>query len=310
MTRKGPQNHAASIRQRLLNKARQQNEDFNLVLFRYAAERLLYRLSRSSHRDRFVLKGATLFQIWTGQSHRPTRDLDLLGQGMPSSDKFLQLFREVCQQDVEEDGLEFRSETVRAEPIKEDDEYQGLRLKLQATLAPARIQLQIDIGFGDAVTPAPDEIDFPTLLDLPAPSLKAYPRETVVAEKYQAMVMLGIANSRMKDFYDVWTLARQFAFSGITLSKAIRATFERRQTAIPEQLPMALDDEFAQDRQKLTQWKAFIGKNKLNAEDSGLPEIVETLRNFLMPPTGALLRATDFDQDWQPLGPWRPCRKG
>ena len=224
---------AASVRQRLMNKAREQGEAFDLVLIRYTSERLLYRLSQSAFRDRFVLKGAMLFQLWGGSIHRPTRDLDLLAYGSPSPVDFEQLFREVCEEDVEDDGLNFRAESVHAVRMKEDEEYEGLRLKLQAYLDAARISVQIDVGFGDAVTPGPDEITYPTLLDFPAPTLKAYPRVTVVAEKFQAMVMLGIANSRMKDFYDVWTLARHFAFSGPVLCAAMRATFERRKTVLP-----------------------------------------------------------------------------
>ena len=197
--------------------AREQKEDFSIVLTRYGLERLLYRLSQSAHRDRFVLKGAMLFQLWSGHPHRPTRDLDLLGHGSPDPERFEGIFRDICRQNVEDDGLEFQSDSVRAESMKEDEEYQGLRLKLVSRLGNARIPIQIDIGFGDAVTPEPDEVIYPTLLDGPAPTLKAYPRETVVAEKFQAMVMLGIANSRMKDFYDLWILMRQFEFSGPAL---------------------------------------------------------------------------------------------
>lgn len=307
MTKDRPKNMAASIRQRLTNKAREQREDFNLVLARYGLERLLYRLAQSRHCQQFVLKGAMLFQIWSGQPHRPTRDLDLLGHGDPTPDRFQQIFRDICQQAVEDDGLEFQPETVHAERMKEDEEYQGLRLKLQAKLASARIPIQVDIGFGDAVNPEPEELTYPPLLDLPAPILKAYPRETVVAEKFQAMVMLGIANSRMKDFYDVWTLTRQFRFSGPLLCAAIRATFDRRKTALPEQLPLALSSEFTEDRQKLTQWRAFIRKGKLDAEGMELAHIADSLRAFLMPPTEALVGGADFDMDWLPNGPWRPA---
>jgi predicted nucleotidyltransferase component of viral defense system len=292
-----------------MNKAQEATEDFNLVLTRYALERLLYCLSQSPHRDRFVLKGAMLFQIWTGQVHRPTRDLDLLGQGAPSPPAFEQIFRDICDQDVDDDGLEFQADTVHAEPIKADEEYQGLRLKLQARLASARISLQIDIGFGDVVTPGPHEIIYPTILDFPAPALKAYPRETAVAEKYQAMVMLGIANSRMKDFFDVWTLAREFAFSGPVLCAAIQATFARRQTALPKQPPLALTTEFTEDRQKLIQWRAFVSKSKLDGEGIALPEIADSLRAFLMPPTMALGSGAGFEMNWPPNGPWRPATK-
>ncbi len=238
MTNQRPHNIAASVRQRLMNKAREQKEAFDLVLIRFALERLLYRLSQSNHGHRFVLKGAMLFQIWSGQGHRPTRDLDLLGTGAPSPAEFEQLFRDVCDQPVEDDGLVFLADTVQAAVMKEDEQYEGLRLKFEARLASARIPIQIDIGFGDAITPAANEILYPAILDFPAPTLMAYPLETVVAEKFQAMVMLGIANSRMKDFYDIWSLARTFEFSGPSLSSAIRATFERRQTDLPSKPPL------------------------------------------------------------------------
>ncbi|QDU59611.1 hypothetical protein Pan216_04420 [Planctomycetes bacterium Pan216] len=305
MTRENPRNMAASVRQRLMNKAKQQKEDFGLVLTRYGLERLLYRLSQSRHRDQFILKGAMLFQLWSGHVHRPTRDLDLLGYGDPAPERFQEILRDICGLDVEDDGLEFHAESVHAERMKEDEEYQGLRIKLQATLAPARIPIQIDIGFGDAINPGPNEVTYPTLLDLPAPTLKAYPRETVVAEKFQAMVMLGIANSRMKDFYDVWTLARQFEFSGSVLCSALRGTFQRRKTALPEQPPLALTTEFTEDRQKLTQWRAFVRKSKLDAEGTELTGIAESLRGFLMPPTDALVAGADFEMDWLPNGPWQ-----
>jgi predicted nucleotidyltransferase component of viral defense system len=304
VTKDRPRNLAASVRQRLMNIARQQKEAFDLVLIRYALERLLYRLSQTHHHDRFVLKGAMLFQIWSGQIHRPTRDLDLLGQGSPSPTDFEQIFRDVCNQEVDDDGLEFRGETIRAEQMKEDEEYQGLRLKLEARLAAARIPIQIDIGFGDAVTPDPVEIIYPTLLEFPAPTLQAYPRETVVAEKFQAAVMLGIANSRMKDFYDLWTLARGFEFSGSMLCEAIRATFDRRKTALPTASPLAFTVEFTEDDQKLRQWAAFVRKGKLDADGLSLSAIAKILEAFLMPPTTAIVHGEKFDGHWPPGGPW------
>lgn len=304
MKRDTPKDLAASVRARLMNIARDRTEDFQLVLSRYALERLLFRLSQSPYGDRFLLKGAMLFQLWTGQPHRPTRDLDLLGRGEPSIQQFEQLFQRVCQQGVEEDGLLFHAETVRAEQIKEEDEYQGLRIKFDVHLGNARIPLQVDVGFGDAVTPGPQAITFPTLLQFPAPTLNAYPRETVVAEKYQAMVALGIANSRMKDFYDVWTLAQQFEFQGPPLAAAIRATFNRRQTPLPTQPPLAFTPEFAEDRTKQTQWRAFLGKSGLAAGGIALTDVVAVLTPFLMPPTESLVRGQSFDTRWPPSGPW------
>ena len=287
MTKEKPRNLPASVRQRLMNVARSQQEDFQLVLTRYALERLLYRLSQSEHRDVFVLKGAMLFQLWGDQPHRPTRDLDLLGRGDNSIPRFERIFREVCELAVEEDGLVFSAKSVRGDTIKEDQEYEGLRLNLDCRLENARIPIQIDIGFGDVVTPAAVEVTYPVLLDFPAPVLPAYSRESVVAEKFQAMVMLGIVNSRMKDFYDLWVLARQFEFQGPVLCQAIRATFERRRTSVPAEVPVALSSEFTQDRGKQTQWRAFTGKGKLEIGGTGLGEVVDFLRGFLMPCQGS-----------------------
>lgn len=300
-----PRNMAASVRQRLMNKSRKSREPYELVLTRFALERLLYRITQSEHADRFVLKGAMLFQIWTGEAHRPTRDLDLLGNGDPSPDFFAQIFRDVCDTPAPDDGLVFQSESVKAERMKEDEQYEGLRLKLIAQLASARIAVQIDIGFGDAITPGPEQTDYPTILDFPAPTLTAYPRETVVAEKLQAMVHLGIANSRMKDFYDIWSLARQFPFSGSRLSAAIRATFERRQTDVPSEPPLALSPEFAEDPQKQAQWKAFLRKTRLDASLT-LSDITVELAEFLLPPVFAIAKTENFDRKWEFADKWQP----
>jgi predicted nucleotidyltransferase component of viral defense system len=230
MTRKNPSNLAASVRQRLMNAARQQGEDFQLVLTRYLIERLLYRLSQSPHAPRFLLKGALLFALWTGRTHRPTRDLDLLGRGEARPEALAEVFRDLCSLDVQPDGVEFAADTIAVEAIREDQEYQGQRVHVEGRLDNARVRLQVDVGFGDAVTPGAEDVRYPTLLEMPAPQLKAYPRETVVAEKLQAMVMLGMANSRMKDFFDLSVLSSEFDFQGAILCKAIGATFKRRGT--------------------------------------------------------------------------------
>lgn len=304
MTSRQPRNMAASVRQRLINLSRERGEEYQLVLTRYGLERLLYRLAQSPHAEQFVLKGAALFQLWTGQPHRSTRDLDLLGQGEPSTDRLRQLFQDVCSLTVDDDGLTFLTDAIQAEQIKEDDEYQEIRLRIEARLGNARIPLQIDIGFGDAITPGPQAVTYPTLLDFPAPQLNAYPRETVVAEKFQAMVQLGMANSRMKDFYDVWTLARQFEFEGTALCAAIRATSQRRQTELPATTPLALTPEFSTDRNKAIQWSAFLRKGRLIESPPPLEEVVALLASFLMPPTLALVSNEPWDRTWIPVE-WR-----
>jgi len=304
MTKGRPSNVAASVRQRLLNIIRETGDDPNFVWTRYAAERLLYRLSVSEHAGDFILKGAMLFLVWTGQSHRPTVDIDLLGHGEDSGERLVRVFRDVCGLDVEPDGLVFDTEGVAAMPIREQQEYQGRRVMLTAFLGKARIPLQIDVGFGDVVTPRAKTIKYPTLLGFPAPSIRACPRETVVAEKLQAMVMLGMANSRMKDFYDLSVLAQRFTFDGETLVKAMKATFRRRKTEIPPEPPLALTDEFARDAVKSVQWNAFVRKSNLGEVVPELPELISRLRDFLVLPMKAACGLVPMPASWTEGGPW------
>ncbi len=291
-------NVAASVRQRLMNLSRQSGEDFQFVLTKFGLERLLYRLAQTSHAEQFVLKGAALFQLWTGLPHRATRDIDLLGFGSPSPDRLRQVFEDVCHLDVEDDGVTFLCDGIQTEEIKKGDEYQGIRIRIDARLGTARIPLQVDVGFGDAITPGPLDATYPTLLEFPPPQVKVYPRKTVVAEKFQAMVTLGIANSRMKDFYDVWTLACQFDFDGLPLSAAIQATFARRMTALPKTTPLALTTEFSTDHSKVLQWNAFLRKGRLVESPPPFHDIVALLDSFLMPPTQALASNTNWQRTW------------
>lgn len=303
MTSKHKRNLPASIRQRLLNLSKERGEDFNLVLTWYAVERLLYRLSQSEYADQFILKGAMLFTVWTRYSYRPTKDLDLLGFGDSSPEQLTHLFRQVCSMDVVPDGLTFDAESIQIAEIREDQEYQGKRIQVMARMENARIDMQIDVGFGDVVTPSPKKIEYPTLLELPAPRIRAYPQETFIAEKLQALVALGMANSRMKDFYDLWQMASQFAFDGPNLAQAIGATFERRKTRIPTEMPAALCDEFASDPDKAKQWKAFLHKSKLEGTNISLGQVVTDLRKFLIPPMSALIGDGKFVQSWK-KGSW------
>ena len=282
----------ASVRARLLTLAREKGQVFDLLFTRYAIERLLYRLSTTPHRDRFVLKGAMLMTTWFDDPHRPTRDVDFLGYGDPAPESMLAVFKEICAIE-ENDGISFDVDALRVEMIREELEYGGLRLRTTARLAGARITVVIDIGFGDAIEPGVEEINLPVMLDLPAPRLQAYPRETVVAEKFQAMVMLGLANTRMKDYYDIWILSRSHAFDAERLRRAIAATFERRRTAIPEDVPDALTPAFYTDPAKQRQWEAFA--RNLAAELPSLEGIVADLADFLMP------------HAWQALG--RTCSR-
>lgn len=272
-------NLGASVRARLLNLSKASGQSFDLILTRFALERLLFRLGRSRYADRFVLKGAMLLLSWLDDPHRGTRDLDLLGFGDPDPDAMLASFREILAQPAD-DGVDFDPDSLRVERIREELEYGGLRLRATASISGARISLTIDIGFGDAVEPGAELVDYPVMLDLPAPRLRAYAKETVIAEKFQAMVALGRANSRMKDFYDIWILSRSFAFDDDRLARAIAATFARRGTDVPAELPDALTPAFAGDAQKQTQWRAFIDDV---AHDPGpLANVIEDVAAFLM----------------------------
>jgi predicted nucleotidyltransferase component of viral defense system len=305
MTRRPSKNIASSVRQRLLNLSRTRKQDFQLVLTRFASERLLYRLCQSKHSERFVLKGALLFALWTGRMLRPTRDVDLLGSGDPGADGLTTVFRDVCRLEPDQpDGLRFDADSVTTEPIREDQEYEGIRIRLRALLGQARLDLQVDIGFGDAVTPFPDLVDFPSLLDFPAPRIRAYPRETVIAEKYQAMVQLGIANSRMKDFFDIWVMAQEFSFAGERLSEAIRATFQRRHTPVPASPPLALTPDFEEDAAKKLQWQAFTTRSGVTDTVPALDSLVQDLARFLMPPSQAVAEGVPFVRQWKAGGPW------
>lgn len=272
-------NLGASVRARLLKLSKANGQSFDLVLTRFALERLLYRLSQSPHADRFVLKGAMLMMSWFDDPHRGTRDLDLLGFGDPGEGAMLATFRDILAQDVE-DGVLFDPDSLRVDRIREELEYGGLRLRALASVGGARINLTIDIGFGDALEPEPEVVDYPVMLDLPVPRLRAYARETVIAEKFQAMVALGRANSRMKDFYDVLILSRSFSFDDDRLARAIAATFARRATPIPVEVPDALTPAFAEDEQKQRQWQAFV--DDVATDPGELSAVIEELANFLL----------------------------
>lgn len=304
MTRSPPVNLPASLRQRLLNLSVHRGEDPNLTLTRYALERLLYRLARSEYGGQFILKGAMLFAVWMDAPYRPTRDLDLLGFGEVSHARVSKIFQQLCAVTVEPDGLIFDADSVRVTEIREGQVYPGRRVKLVGQLGTARIPVQIDVGFGDAVTPEAMEIDYPTLLDLPAPRLRAYPPETVVAEKLEAMVTLGMQNSRLRDFYDLWLIARQFSFEGATLVAAVAATFKRRRTDIPGAVPTGLSEEFATDAHKRTQWKAFLMRSHLEQANIELSSVIDALRIFLMPVLDAAANDRNFDHSWVNGGPW------
>ncbi len=304
MSEKG-KNLAASVRHRLANVAERAGADFQQILSSYAIERFLYRLSVSKHGKDFVLKGATLFTLWEGFPHRQTRDVDLLGFGDKSIERLIEVFQEILTSPVPDDGLTF-SKDVTGEPIRAVQEYGGTRMNLIANLGNARITVGVDVGFGDKITPPPKEVEFPTLLDFPKPKVRVYPVETVVAEKLQALVTLGIANSRMKDFFDLWHIARNTDFDGEKLSAAIRGTFERRKTVIPSETPVGLSAEFSGNPMKQTQWRAFCRKAVKADKAVKLDQVVDLLSGFLLPILRAVANNTDFKAKWVAGGPrWR-----
>ena len=274
-------NIAASVRARILNQARETGEAFARLLETFAVGRFLYRLSNSPHRDRFVLKGAQLYRVWGVTDYRPTRDLDLLGYGDPTPDAIAKIFSEVIRGKTDpEDGIEWID--IKAGFIREDQSYGGVRADIRAELMGARIPLQVDVGFGDAITPGPVKAAWPSLLEFPAACLLVYPPETVVAEKVQAAVSLGLANSRMKDFYDLFWLASNQSFLGQSLREAIEATFARRGTPLPSRVPYAITDAFGEEESKVARWRAFARKSSMEADTSFL-EIVSQIRRFLGP---------------------------
>jgi hypothetical protein len=291
-------NLPASVLARLLTIAKQRGDDYNLLLNRFGMERLLARVSLSPHADRFLLKGALLFTLWFDTPHRPTRDADLLGFGPDDEANLIATFRALAAMDLG-DGIVFDPASVKANAIREDNTYGGTRIMLVGRIGSARCALQIDVGFGDAVTPGPQTVAYPTLLsDFAAPLLRVYPVYTVIAEKYQAMVMLGHANSRMKDFFDLAVIAQRTELDGATLAAAIAATFARRQTALPAQRPLALTPQFSEDAAKLRQWQAFLNKNRITA--ASLPDTVTLLNDLLWPPTQVAAANSPATATWRP----------
>jgi hypothetical protein len=297
-----------SIQQRLLNKSREQNEDFQLTLIRFGLERFLYRLSKSKYSEQFILKGAFLFTLWTDYRFRPTKDIDLLGLGDSTPEHLEAMFREICVIKVEPDGIIFDESSIRVTEIREEQEYGGSRVKLMGLLGKAKIPLQVDVAYGYAVTPKTEEHDFPSMLGMPSPRIRTYPKETVIAEKLQSMVRLGMQNSRMKDFFDLFWMTMLFSYEGPVLAKAIQSTFKRRKTNIPSTPPLAFSDEFATDSVKRSQRKAFLNKNSISGMSEDFDDIIKKLRDFLAPPFKAAASENNFLFLWRSDKGWHPKR--
>lgn len=302
---KAPTNHAASARARLLNLAKARKEEFQLTLQRYVAERFLYRLGVSLHRDRFILKGAMLFTMWDQASARSTRDLDLAGYWSNDADSLAAAFRDICAVPYPRDGLEFAVDTLEIAPIRDANEYHGFRLHIDVLLARAVIRFQVDVGFGDAIVPEPTEVAYPTLLDAEAPRVRAYPREAVVAEKLHAMVSLGEQNTRFKDFFDIWTLSSRFPFDGERIAAAIQATFSRRSTVITTApRPHALTPAFYAAAERGELWLRYLKRAKLAGAPADFAMVGEKIRGFIGPVWDAIAAGTGFGLRWSAGTRW------
>ncbi|MCJ7586518.1 MAG: nucleotidyl transferase AbiEii/AbiGii toxin family protein [Candidatus Aminicenantes bacterium] len=309
MTKDPITNLPASVHQRLLNLDPARTHDFTPVLRRYAFERWLYRLGKSDHAESFVVKGAMLFVLWTSDLPRTTMDLDLLGIDTLTEAGLRRVFSRIGRMKVEPDGLTFEANNIAFEPIRDEAEYHGLRVKFMARLGDIRIPLQVDIGIGGSVWPEPEYVLYPTLLDMPAPRIRVYRKETTIAEKLDAMLELGILNSRMKDFYDIAVLGDLFSFSGTELQRAVLVSLKLRKLTSLSELPVAFTDEFAQDKDKNIQWGAFLRRIGKSSVALPLQQVVIKIRNFLLPVLQALNARTEFNEVWEPGGPWRRLEK-
>lgn len=291
-------NMAASIRTRLLNKSRTEKRSFNELLQYYAMERFLYRLSKSAHVEHFILKGALMLRVWNAPEARPTMDIDMLGKTDNSQEAIAKQVEEILASAVDDDGLKFDAASIQTETITKDADYQGVRVRFTGDLHGAKIKMQLDIGFGDALVPEATRADFPILLDHPAPNILCYSKESAIAEKFEAMVKLGELNSRMKDFYDIWLLARQFNFESNVLKEAITQTFKHRGTTLPEELPFT--GEFVSAKQD--QWKAFRKRLNIKHIPEDLNDITAVLHEFL---SISLKPEEEVQgQTWKAPGPW------
>lgn len=294
-----PKNIAASVRQRLLNRSRQDNRSFNELLQYYSMERFLYRLSVSEYESHYILKGALMLRAWNSPEFRPTMDIDMLGRTGNDEANIIPQIREVIAMEVEPDGLSFDADSIQSERITEHADYEGIRIRFRGALGTARINMQIDIGFGDVVYPGPERAELPCMLDAPAPSLLCYSRESAIAEKFEAMVSLGELNSRMKDFYNVWLLSRQFAFELEKLAEATKRTFKQRGTELVEPID-AFSQAFVTSRQPL--WTVFRRRLKQEHLPESFAEITAAVEAFMRP----IIKGEPTQSSWPPAGPWSP----
>ena len=303
--KKDIKNIEASVRALLQNKAKETNRPFAEVLQYYGMERFLYRFSRSKYADKFVLKGALLFTVWQIPERRTTLDIGFLARYDNQVASIEAVMRDVCDVSVDPDGLVFDSKDVQGRKTKEDADYEGVRIKFLGFLERSRIPMQIDVGFGDIVYPKTRVIDYPVILDFPKPHLKGYPAEIVISEKFEAMVKLGLLNSRMKDFYAIWLMMRQFNFSGSNLAEALKRTFEHRKTDLPKAPPLFAEEIYDEKSDRQTLWKAFLRKGDIKHAPEKLAITAKEIENFLIKPLNAVKKSQEFEGKWKAPGPWK-----
>lgn len=295
---------SASVHRRLLNKSREEGRPFNELLQYYAMERFLYRLSKSPYSRKFILKGALMLTVWNVPVSRPTSDVDFLASIENNVDTVVSVVKEICTQKVESDGITLDADSVTGEVIAEVAEYQGVRVRIRGNLGPAKVNVQLDIGFGDRVVPSPVSFAYPVLLDMPVPRLRGYSRESLIAEKLESIARFGMLNSRMKDFFDIWLLSRQYDFNGEVLHTAIDVTFTNRGSKASPEF-MAFLDAFSKDAVKSAQWRAFCRKNRLDFVPLELEEVVESIAKFVGPLVSAKESGKSFKGSWAAPGPWK-----
>ena len=298
-------NIQASVRARLQNKAKETNRPFSEVLQYYGMERFLYRFSKSQYARQFILKGALMFTAWNIPQRRTTLDIDFLARFDNQIGSIEKVIKDICRIKVVSDGLVFDPETVKGMRIKEDADYEGVRLKFVGFLERARIPMQMDIGFGDIVYPRPKIFDYPVILDLPKPHLKGYPLESVVSEKFEAMVKLGLLNSRMKDFYDIWLMMRQFDFNGLNLTEALKRTFEHRKTVLPQKRPLFAEEIYYDKSDRQTLWMAFLRKGDIKHAPDKLSVTAKEIEKFLIKPLDAIHKGIEYKKTWKASETWR-----
>lgn len=295
----------ASVRAQLQNKAKKTNRPFAEVLQYYGMERFLYRFSKSQYARQFILKGALMFTAWNISQRRTTLDIDFLARFDNQISSIEKVIRDICKIKIVSDGLFYDAETVRGQRIKEDADYEGVRIKFVGLLERSRIPMQIDIGFGDIVYPRPKIFDYPVILDLPKPHLKGYTLESVVSEKFEAMVKLGLLNSRMKDFFDIWLMMRQFDFDGLNLTEALKRTFEHRKTELPQKRPLFAEEIYDDKSDRQTLWMAFLRKGDIKHAPDKLSAIAKAIEKFLIKPLDAIHKEIEFKKTWKASGTWK-----